>query len=89
MRSYRTALFAAVMAPAAGGASVQCLQGTVTSVIPPPGVSNVSGNKSGTNSRVRADAGAHEDYSGAWLDDSSVRVKRRDHQSVGRRSEQR
>ncbi len=87
MRLYRTALVAAVTVTAAGGASAQCLQGTVKSATPPPGVSNFSGNKSTANSRVRADAGAHEDYSGAWLDDSSVRVKRRDHQSVGRRSE--
>ncbi len=87
MKSYKTALFAAAMATAAGGATAQCLQSAVKSVMLPPSVSNVSDNNSGANLRVRADAGAHEDYSGAWLDDSSVRVKRRGHQSVGRRSE--
>ncbi len=87
MKSYKTALFAAAMTMVAGGASAQCLQPVVKSVMRISGGANFFGSKSGVNTRMRANAAAHEDYSGAWLDESSVRVKRRDPQSVGRRSE--
>ncbi len=83
MKLLATVLLAATACCAAPASYAQSLERTVRSVMPPPGVSNSAGNKTGANKPIRnqtdvyASVYADETGPGPWIDDTSVRGKKR------------
>jgi len=83
MKPIATAVLVGALCCADGLACAQSLEGTARSVMPPPGVSNFSGNKSGANTPIRNHANIYASVyadgtvPGPWIDDTSVRGKQK------------